>query len=236
MLEITCGEGNLTLNIALVFGSINGKVLRLLTMLPDVFHNHVSVLPCKTPQGGQSSGLSSKSHSFWNKRDGLRERLATHFTAGNLGQTRQSLRGVSKGERINTGLARLRSIFISYEWLRGRCHNAIEFTQRKPLSSHTGEWIVRPQLDMKLGAIAAIILDFAAVAFVVGVLVLDRWLGMRSGMTLDTVLIVVIVLAAAAWLAGTRFRRRLARDLSARTDANPLYTPVTRERKRSRDA
>jgi hypothetical protein len=95
--------------------------------------------------------------------------------------------------------------------------------------------MVRTQLDMKLGAIAAIILDYAAVAFVVGVLALDRWLGIRSGITLDTVLVVVIALAAAAWLAGSRFQRRLASDISARTDANPVYCPVTRHPTNSRE-
>jgi hypothetical protein len=85
---------------------------------------------------------------------------------------------------------------------------------------------VRPQLDMKLGAIAAIILDYAAVAFVVGVLVLDRWSGIRSGIVLDTMFVVVVALATAAWLAGSRFQRHLARDISARTDANPVYSPI----------
>jgi hypothetical protein len=40
--------------------------------------------------------------------------------------------------------------------------------------------------DVTVGAIAAIILDYAAVALVIGLLVLDRWLGVRRGITLDT--------------------------------------------------
>jgi hypothetical protein len=93
---------------------------------------------------------------------------------------------------------------------------------------------VRSQLDMKLGAIAAVILDYAAVAFVVGVLVLDRWLGIRSGIVLDTMFVVVVALAAAAWLAGTRLQGGLARDISARTDANPVPSPRTRHPTNSR--
>jgi hypothetical protein len=81
---------------------------------------------------------------------------------------------------------------------------------------------------MKLGAIAAIILDYAAVAFVVGMLVLDRWLGIRSGITLDTLFVLVIGLSVAAWLVGIRFQRHLARDISARTDANSVYSPPKR--------
>jgi len=45
---------------------------------------------------------------------------------------------------------------------------------------------MRTEFDMTMGAIAAILLDYAAVAFVIGLLVLDRWLGIRRGITLDT--------------------------------------------------
>jgi hypothetical protein len=52
---------------------------------------------------------------------------------------------------------------------------------------------------MALGAVAAIILDYAAVAFVIGLLVLDRWLGVRRGITLDTLFGVTVALGMAAW-------------------------------------
>ncbi len=74
------------------------------------------------------------------------------------------------------------------------------------------------RLDMALGAIAAILMDYAAVAFVIGLLVLDRWLHIRRGITLDTVFILVAALGAAAWLAGSRLTRRLARDSAVRAD------------------
>ena len=92
-----------------------------------------------------------------------------------------------------------------------------------------------PELDMKLGAIAAIILDYAALAFVVAMLGLYRWPGIRSGIALDTLLVAIIALAAAAWLAGSRLKQGLVRNVSARTDANPVYSPVTRGPTRSRD-
>lgn len=71
------------------------------------------------------------------------------------------------------------------------------------------------RFDMALGAIAAIVMDYAAVAFVIGLLVLDRWLHIRRGITLDTVLVLIVALGAAAWLAGSRLTRRLARDSAA---------------------
>lgn len=94
---------------------------------------------------------------------------------------------------------------------------------------------MRPKLEMKLGAIAAITLDYAALAFVVAMLALDRWSGIRSGIALDTLLAVIIALAAAAWLAGFRLQQRLVRDVSARTDANPVYSPDARGPKRLPD-
>jgi hypothetical protein len=71
---------------------------------------------------------------------------------------------------------------------------------------------VRKQLDMAFGAVAAIIIDYAAVAIVIGLLVLDRWLGIRRGVTLDTVFVLVVALTAGVWFAGVRFQRRLRRD------------------------
>ena len=64
---------------------------------------------------------------------------------------------------------------------------------------------------MAFGAVAAIILDYAAVAFVIGLLVLDRWLGVRRGITLDTLFGLIVALGMAAWFAGTRFKRRVLR-------------------------
>jgi len=72
--------------------------------------------------------------------------------------------------------------------------------------------------DMTVGAIAAIILDCAAVALVIGLLVLDRWLGVRRGITLDTLFALIVALGVAVWFAGTRFKRRLLRDPAAGTD------------------
>lgn len=69
---------------------------------------------------------------------------------------------------------------------------------------------------------------YAAVAFVIGLLVLDRWLGIRRGVTLDTLLILIVALSAAAWLAGSRLKRRLANDASARTDITQLRIPAER--------
>ncbi len=79
--------------------------------------------------------------------------------------------------------------------------------------------------EMTLGAVAAIILDYAAVAFVVGLLVLDRYLGIRRGITLDTIFVLIAALSAAAWFAGTRLSHRLTRDRSAHTDITQLRTP-----------
>ncbi len=88
--------------------------------------------------------------------------------------------------------------------------------------------------DMTLGAIAAIILDYAAVAFVIGLLVLDRWLGMRRGLTLDTLLLLIAALSAIAWFAGYRLRARLTRDASARTDITQLRPPSADRRTEKR--
>lgn len=70
------------------------------------------------------------------------------------------------------------------------------------------------KFDMTLGALEAIIFDYAAVAFVVGLLVLDRWLGIRRGITLDTILVLIAALSVAAWFAGSRLSHRFAHDAS----------------------
>lgn len=80
--------------------------------------------------------------------------------------------------------------------------------------------------DMTLGAVGAIILDYAAVAFVIGLLLLDRWLGIRRGITLDTLLVLMVALSAGAWIAGSWFRGHLQHDASARTDVTQLRTPA----------
>jgi hypothetical protein len=81
---------------------------------------------------------------------------------------------------------------------------------------------------MILGAVAALILDYAAVAAMIALLVLDRWVGIRLGITLDLLLILVIAVVVAdsmiAWLAGSRLDRRLARDMAAYTEARELYS------------
>jgi hypothetical protein len=65
-------------------------------------------------------------------------------------------------------------------------------------------------------------------------LLLDRWLGIRRGITLDTLLVMMVALSAAAWLAGSWFRRHLSHDPSARTDITQLRVPDTHERTGSR--
>jgi hypothetical protein len=75
--------------------------------------------------------------------------------------------------------------------------------------------------DMTLGAIGAILLDYAAVAFVIGLLVLDRWLGIRRGITLDTLFVLMAAMGTAAWFVGVRFRRHLLSHASARVDLKP---------------
>ncbi len=88
--------------------------------------------------------------------------------------------------------------------------------------------------DMTLGAIAAIILDYTAVAFVIGLLILDRWLGIRRGLTLDTLLLLIAALGTIAWFAGYRLRERLTRDASARTDITQLRPPAAQGRRQKR--
>jgi hypothetical protein len=83
---------------------------------------------------------------------------------------------------------------------------------------------VLTDFDMTLGAVAAIVLDYAAVAFVIGLL-LDRWLGIRRGITLDTLLVLMVALSAGAWLVGSWFRRHMVHDASASTDITQLRPP-----------
>jgi hypothetical protein len=80
------------------------------------------------------------------------------------------------------------------------------------------EFIMHKDFDMTLGAIAAMVLDYAAVAFVIGLLVFDRWLGIRRGITLDTILVLIAALGVAAWFAGSRLRHRIVDDTSVCPD------------------
>jgi hypothetical protein len=80
-------------------------------------------------------------------------------------------------------------------------------------------------LDMTLEAIAAMVLDYAAVAFIIGLLVFDRWLGIQHGIVLDTLLVLIALLSAAVWFAGSRLRQRVTRDSLADTDVGDLDHP-----------
>jgi hypothetical protein len=92
---------------------------------------------------------------------------------------------------------------------------------------------------MILGAVAALFLDCAAVAAMIALLVLDRWLGIRLSVTLDLLLILVIAVVVAdsiiAWLAGSRLDRRLAHDMSAHTEPGELYSHGRRQPTNSLD-
>jgi len=70
---------------------------------------------------------------------------------------------------------------------------------------------MRTRSDMAFGAVVAIVMDYAAVAFILGLLVLDRWLGIRRGVTLDTLFLLIAALSVAAWFAGSRLNQRLGR-------------------------
>jgi hypothetical protein len=67
---------------------------------------------------------------------------------------------------------------------------------------------MRTRFDMAFGAVAALVLDYAAVAFIFGLLILDRWLGIRRGITLDTMFVLISGLVVAVWFAGSRLNRR----------------------------
>ncbi|MGO9060571.1 MAG: hypothetical protein ACLQU2_24775 [Candidatus Binataceae bacterium] len=68
---------------------------------------------------------------------------------------------------------------------------------------------MRTRFDMAVGALVAIVMDYAAVAFIFGLLVLDRWLGIRRGVTLDSLFLLIAALSVAAWFAGSRLNQRL---------------------------
>lgn len=113
-----------------------------------------------------------------------------------------------------------------------------EIRSRKYEASNHGLYrSTRP--NMILGAIAALILDYAGVAAIIVLLVLDRWLRIRVGLghTLDLLLLVVaavvVTVSVVAWLAGSRLDRCLARDMSAHTEASPSHS---HNRRRSTDS
>jgi hypothetical protein len=96
---------------------------------------------------------------------------------------------------------------------------SIETDRRKPAYNHE-ELSGSARAAMIFGAIAALILDYAAVAVVIGLFALDRWLGIRLSFTLDfplvAVVIIVVALSLLAWRAGARLDHRLDHDISAR--------------------
>jgi hypothetical protein len=70
---------------------------------------------------------------------------------------------------------------------------------------------MRTRFDMAFGAMAALVMDYAAVAFIFGLLILDRSIGIRGGITLDTLFVLIAGLVTAAWFAGARLNRRVVR-------------------------
>lgn len=78
---------------------------------------------------------------------------------------------------------------------------------------------MRTRFDMAYGAVVALVMDYAAVAVIIGLLVLDRWLGIRRGVTLDTLFVLIAALSVAAWFAGSRLNRRLVRRVSDTGDS-----------------
>ncbi len=79
---------------------------------------------------------------------------------------------------------------------------------------------MRTRFDMAFGAVAAMALDYAAVAFIFGLLILDRWLGFRRGITLDSMFVLITGLVVAAWFAGSRLNRRIIRHAGDRTQVH----------------
>jgi hypothetical protein len=81
---------------------------------------------------------------------------------------------------------------------------------------------------MIIGTVVSLILDYAAVAIVIGLFALVRWSGIGLGRTLDLLLLVVLVaavtLSLVAWLAGSRFDLRLTHDISGHAEAGSLST------------
>src|SRR5215472_7674706 len=103
---------------------------------------------------------------------------------------------------------------------------SIKSTHCKQASDHEeSSRLARP--DLILGAIVSVILDYAAVAAIIGLFVLVRWSGIRLGRTLDLLLfvvfVVVVALSVLAWLVGTRFDLRLTRDMSKHTNGSWLH-------------
>jgi hypothetical protein len=71
-------------------------------------------------------------------------------------------------------------------------------------------------LNFKLGAlgILALVTDYAAVALLVGLLLLERHLHFHRGTDLDILLMLIVAFGTLVWLAGFRLNRILARDKS----------------------
>jgi hypothetical protein len=82
---------------------------------------------------------------------------------------------------------------------------------------------------MILGAVAALILDYAAVAAMIALLALDRWPGVSLDLLLILVIAVVVADSVIAWLVGSRFDRGLARNIDARPQACELYSNDKRQ-------
>jgi hypothetical protein len=93
---------------------------------------------------------------------------------------------------------------------------------------------------MIIGAVASVILDYVAVAAIIGLFVLVRWSGIRLGRTLDLLLLVVSVAVVAvsvmAWLVGSRFDLRLTHEMSGHTKARSLYSHSGRQQTKSPDS
>lgn len=90
---------------------------------------------------------------------------------------------------------------------------SIKINRSKPGSNRQS--LAESQPHMLFEAMIAMILDYAAVAAVLGLFVLERAVGIRLGSTLDLVLLVVLVIVVAlsgvAWLAGARLDPHLDR-------------------------
>lgn len=113
-----------------------------------------------------------------------------------------------------------------------------ESTRRMTASNHeASSESVRP--DMIFGAIASVILDYTAVAAVIGLFALVRWSGITFGKTLDLMLLVVVVVVVAlsvvAWFAGSRFDLRLTHAMLEHTDSGPLNSHAGRHQTNSPD-
>jgi hypothetical protein len=108
-----------------------------------------------------------------------------------------------------------------------RTPSSTESTRRVTTSHHEQpSGSLRP--DTIFGAIASVILDYTAVAAVIGLFALVRWSGITFGRTLDLLLVVVVVVVVAlsivAWFAGSRFDLRLTRAMLKHADSGPMKT------------